>query len=266
MHNQSLLHQLRSRLAHQLDPVLYSGRGMSPLNIAIAVVILAGILLAIIQTEPNISKGHEHWFRYTELALGSLFLLEYLARLWTCIENDSIKSRWQHFFSFFALADLLAIIVAFSLYLGNGGVILRLVLLIRVLRLARLGRFSTALECIAEAIRSRTYELLVSGIFGLIILLFAATCLYLVEGDIQPEAFGSIPRATWWAVATLTTVGYGDVYPITVLGRVLAGITAVTGICMIAVPTGILASAFSDAIKEAKEKHRRLPKVLDKEL
>ncbi len=144
--------------------------------------------------------------------------------------------------------------------------ILRLVLLIRVVRLARLGRFSTALECIAEAVRSRTYELLVSAIFGVIILLFAATCLYLVEGDIQPEAFGSIPRATWWAVATLTTVGYGDVYPITVLGRILAGITAVTGICMIAVPTGILASAFSDAIKEAKEKHRRLPKMLDKDL
>ncbi|EGM76362.1 Ion channel [Rheinheimera sp. A13L] len=261
-----LLHPLRSRLAHQLDPVLYSGRGMSPLNIAIALVIILGILLAVIQTEPNIRQGHEHWFRYTELALGSLFLLEYLARLWTCIENDSIKSRWQHFFSFFAMADLLAIVVAFSLYMGNGGVILRLVLLIRVIRLARLGRFSTALECIAVAIRSRTYELLVSGIFGVIVLLFAATCLYLVEGDIQPEAFGSIPRATWWAVATLTTVGYGDVYPITLLGRILAGITAVTGICMIAVPTGILASAFSDAIKEAKEKHRRLPKVLDREI
>lgn len=266
MHDHSLLHKLRSRLAHQLDPVLYPGSGMSPLNIAIALVILTGILLAIIQTEHSISQGIEHWFRYTELLLGSLFLLEYLARLWTCIENDSVKSRWQHVFSFFALADLLAILVAFSLYFGNGGVILRLVLLIRVVRLARLGRFSTALDCIAQAIRSRTYELLVSGIFGVIILLFAATCLYLVEGHIQPEAFGSIPRATWWAIATLTTVGYGDVYPITVLGRILAGITAVTGICMIAVPTGILASAFSDAIKEAKEKHRRLPKVLDHEI
>jgi voltage-gated potassium channel len=266
MPENSFLHHLRYRLAHQLDPVLYSGRGMSPLNIAIALVIILGILLAIVQTEPNIRQGHEHWFRYTELALGSLFLLEYLARLWTCVENDSVRTRWQHFFSFFAMADLLAILVAFSLYLGNGGVILRLVLLIRVVRLARLGRFSIALECITVAIRSRTYELLVSAIFGLVILLFAATCLYLVEGDTQPEAFGSIPRATWWAVATLTTVGYGDVYPITLLGRILAGITAVTGICMIAVPTGILASAFSDAIKEAKEKHRRLPKMLDREI
>ena len=112
MQDQSLLHKLRSRLAHQLDPVLYSGNGMSPLNIAIAVVILAGILLAIIQTEPSLRQGNEQWFRATELALGSLFLLEYLARLWTCVENDSVKSRWQHFFSFFALADLLAIFVA----------------------------------------------------------------------------------------------------------------------------------------------------------
>ncbi len=106
MQDQSLLHKLRSRLAHQLDPVLYSGNGMSPLNIAIAIVILAGIFLAIIQTEPSIRQGHEQWFRVTELALGSLFLLEYLARLWTCVENDSVKNRWQHFFSFFCSGRL----------------------------------------------------------------------------------------------------------------------------------------------------------------
>lgn len=96
-------------------------------------------------------------------------------------------------------------------------------------------------------------------------LLASSTLLYLVEGPHQPEAFGSILRSAWWAIATLTTVGYGDVYPITSLGRFCAGLTAITGVCIIAVPTGILASAFSDAIRVEKERHRKLPKILERE-
>ncbi|WP_337840761.1 ion transporter [Rheinheimera sp.] len=254
---------LRHRLAQQLDPQLYPHQGLSLLNLLIAWVILFGIVLAILQTEPSIRQGHERWFRLTELALASIFLLEYLARTWTCVENDAYTQRWRYLLSFFALADLLAIIVAFSVYFGHGGVLLRLLLLIRILRLARLGRFSTALDCIAQAIRSRAYELLISAIFALLSLLISSTLLYLVEGQLQPEAFGSIPRAAWWAVATLTTVGYGDVYPVTVLGRVLAGFTAIAGICIIAIPTGILASAFSDALQEAKQRQHSLPKRTD---
>lgn len=94
-------------------------------------------------------------------------------------------------------------------------------------------------------------------------LLASSTLLYLVEGPHQPEAFGSILRSAWWAIATLTTVG--DVYPVTSLGRFCAGLTAITGVCIIAVPTGILASAFSDAISVAKERHRKLPKILERE-
>jgi len=253
-------YSFRHRLAKQLDPQLYPELGLSILNLLIAWVIFSGVIIAILQTEPLIRQGHESQFRWSELALGSLFLFEYLARVWTSIENERYPNRWHYVLSFFALADLLAIVVAFSVYLGNGGVLLRLLLLIRILRLARLGRFSTALDCIAAAIQSRTYELLISAIFAGLILLTSSTLLFLVEGELQPEAFGSIPRAAWWAVATLTTVGYGDVYPITVLGRILAGLTAIAGICIIAIPTGILASAFSDALNEAKIKQNKLHK------
>ena len=86
------------------------------------------------------------------------------------------------------------------------------------------------------------------------LLILSATVLYLVEGEDQREAFGSIPRAMWWAVATLTTVGYGDVYPVTVLGKVFASVTAIAGIALIAMPTGILAAAFSDAMQGQKVK------------
>ncbi|GAA0547864.1 hypothetical protein GCM10009098_14330 [Rheinheimera aquimaris] len=256
---------LRHRLACQLDPSLNRQDGLTPLNALITLVIIIGIVMAVLQTEPKLYRGNELWFRFSELLFGSLFLLEYLARVWTCIENDGIKHRWQYVFSFVALADLAAVLVAFSVYLGNGGILLRLLLLIRIIRLARLGRFSIALDCILEAVRSRGYELLISAIFAGILLLVSSTLLYLVEGPHQPEAFGSILRSAWWAIATLTTVGYGDVYPITSLGRFCAGLTAITGVCIIAVPTGILASAFSDAISVAKERHRKLPKILERE-
>ncbi|MDP5136626.1 potassium channel family protein [Rheinheimera baltica] len=258
-------HAMRHKLAIQLDPELSRQDGLTLLNMFIALVIVVGIVLAVLQTEPMVVTGNEHWFRYSELIFGSIFLLEYLARVWTSVENEKVKSRWHYIFSFVAIADLLAVTVAFSVYLGNGGILLRLLLLIRVLRLARLGRFSMAMDCIIEAVRSRGYELLVSAIFAAALLLMSSTLLYLVEGPHQPEAFGSILRSAWWAVATLTTVGYGDVYPVTALGRVLAGFTAITGVCIIAMPTGILASAFSDAIQVAKERHRKLPKILERD-
>ena len=82
------------------------------------------------------------------------------------------------------------------------------------------------------------------------VLVFGATALHLIEGDLQPDKFGSIPRAMWWSVITLTTIGYGDVYPITVLGKIFAALVAVAGIGLIAMPTGILASAFSEAVRD----------------
>lgn len=263
--SQSARRSLRARLAAQLDPELSQHDGLTPVNSIISAVIILGIIMAVLQTEHTVIDGHERWFRMSELLFGSVFLLEYLCRVWTSIENDNIRSRWQYVFSFVAMADLLAVTVAFSVYMGNGGILLRLLLLIRILRLARLGRFSMAIDCIITAVRSRGYELLVSAIIALGLLLFCSTLMYLVEGKHQPEAFGSILRSAWWAIATLTTVGYGDVYPVTALGRILAGVTAITGVCIIAMPTGILASAFSDAIQVAKERHRTLPKILERD-
>ena len=100
---------------------------------------------------------------------------------------------------------------------------------------------------------SRRDELILSLVAGLSLIVVAATALYLAEGGVQPEKFGSIPRALWWSVATMTTIGYGDVYPITPLGKVLASVTAILSIGLIAMPTGILAAAFSDGM----DRHRR---------
>ena len=156
-------------------------------------------------------------------------------------------SRGKWLFSLPTLIDLLALGPA----LFSAGVMpsygLRLLRLLRILRIARLGRFSRAWGVLAHAIASRRDELIVTLLAALFVMLISATALYLVEGPVQPRKFGSIPRAMWWSLVTLTTIGYGDVTPVTPLGKILAGLTAFLGIGLIAAPTGIIASALSQA-------------------
>ena len=127
--------------------------------------------------------------------------------------------------------------------------VLRIFRLMRILRLIKLGRMSLAMNYLIEAITARRVELLLSFFVGLFFLILSASALYVVEGEVQPDKFGSIPRTLWWAAVTLTTIGYGDVYPVTPLGKVFAGLVAFAGIGLIALPTGILAAAFSEAVQ-----------------
>jgi voltage-gated potassium channel len=133
--------------------------------------------------------------------------------------------------------------------------LVRLFRLLRVLRLSRSRRFREAVFRFGYALRAKRSELEVALVFTGTVILVSATGLYLSESHVQPEHFGSIPRALWWAVCTVTTVGYGDVVPVTVLGRLLGGLTALAGIGSIAIPTGILVVGFSEAA-EALDKRR----------
>ncbi len=112
---------------------------------------------------------------------------------------------------------------------------------------------SRAFDNVAAALYARRFELWVAVIIALLMMLFSATLLYFAEAEAQPQAFGSIPRALWWAIVTLTTIGYGDVYPVTLLGKFCAALIAISGIGIIAMPTGIFASAFSDAMQRKED-------------
>jgi len=182
-----------------------------------------------------------------------IFAIEYIARVWVCVENPRYQSRLRYILTPAAILDLLTVLLILFTTLGTEGFILRLARLLRVLRIAKLGRYSIAMQNIGQAIYSRRFELFISFGIGVFALIISSSLLYIIEGSIQPENFGSIPRAMWWSVATLTTVGYGDVYPITPLGKFFGAVTAVIGIGLIAMPTGILAASFSDAIQRIKD-------------
>lgn len=247
---------VRQRVFLHLEPRAWPRKGLSAANKIVCSLIVASSMIAILETEAAIVSGYEGLFWALEAMFYAVFAVEYALRVWASSEDErygpGLTGRLRYMASPAALLDLAALLPVLTMFGGSDAFLLRLFRLLRILRLARLGRFSDAMAQIGGAVRARRYELALSLGIAVLLLVVSSTLLYLVEADVQPDAFGSIPRAMWWSVATLTTVGYGDVFPVTAVGRLLAAATAVTGIGLIAMPAGILAAAFSDAIQQRR--------------
>ena len=255
---------LRRKVAEALDPGLRRGDGLSTVNSIFAVLVLGSTALVVAETEPSLFLRHERFFLIGEQAFALIFSIEYIFRAWSAQENPRFGPGWKgilkYVVSLGSLIDLLAIIPTVLLIGGQATLSLRLFRVLRMLRVARLGRLSNAWRHMAEALASRREELFLAFCAGLMLMLISSTLLYMVEGPAQPEQFGSIPRAMWWSVVTLTTIGYGDSIPITPLGKVLAAFTALCGIGLIAMPTGIVAAALSDGVQR-----RRIAEEMERE-
>lgn len=248
---------LRRRVFESLEPHVHGEPGLSAANKFLVVCIVLASALAILDTEPTVSGGYGREFRIAELAFGIIFSVEYVLRLWIAPENPTWAKyrfpRLRYAVSVQAIIDLLAIVPTFFAFGGGGSVLLRFFRVLRILRLAKLGRMSTAWHDLATALSERRHELFLTISIAGFVLLVASTLMYWAEADAQPDKFGSIPRAMWWCIVTLTTVGYGDTYPVTLLGKLLSGLVALAGIGLIAMPTGILAAAFSDVVQRRRE-------------
>ncbi|MGB2816449.1 MAG: potassium channel family protein [Burkholderiaceae bacterium] len=270
--NASTQNDLRRRLYRALEPSEHHGPGLSRLNLFIVGAIVLSVMFAIVESEHDLYEQSPGLFHWIEFGFSIVFLIEYVARLWVAPEDPryrgGFRGRLRYALTPAALLDLLAVTPLLLHAVGGEAYVVRMLRVVRVLRLAKLGRFTVATRALSEAIHARRYELLISFGVAFFILLVTSTLMYIVEGHVQPETFGSIPRSMWWAVATLTTVGYGDAVPVTALGRVLGGVTAATGIGLIAMPTGILAAAMSDAIhtrRHAEHKEALAAGRVDKE-
>ena len=248
---------VRRRVYQELEPHARSEAGLSAANKFLVVCIILASALAILDTEPMVAGGREALFRIAELIFGAIFTVEYLLRLWIAPDNPQWAKyrypRLRYAVSVQAIIDILAIVPTFFAFGGGGSVLLRFFRVLRIMRLAKLGRMSSAWQDLATALSERRHELLLTISIAGFVLLVASTLMYWAEADAQPDKFGSIPRAMWWCIVTLTTVGYGDVFPMTVLGKALAGLVALAGIGLIAMPTGILAAAFSDVVQRRRE-------------
>lgn len=248
---------LRRHVYHQLFARADRSEKLTVFNRFMIVVILAAVAVTIVATEPKIFRPHRELFIALEMTFGLIFGVEYVGRIWSVAEEAGDEPAWKARLRFMvtplALIDLVVVVAALMPFFFSDVALLRIVRLIRLAALAKFGRFSAALRELVRALAERRYELLVTMALAACLLLFGASSLYWAERHVQPDAFGSIPRALWWAIITLTTVGYGDASPITPLGKFLASIVALSGIGLVAMPTGIMASAFSDAMQRQRD-------------
>lgn len=224
------------------------------LSLIIYSVIVASVILAILSTEESIYGRGRIFFDYAEYFFISVFSIEYIARIWSAPESG--VSRLRYAIRPLNIFDLILVIMAILPFVSMDILALRILRIVRVLRALRLARFSQSLSLMERAISSRLSHLSVAFVMTLFAIIVFSTIIYWIEGGIQPEHFGSILRSMWWVVVTMTTVGYGDIVPLSSAGRIFGGFVAMSGIILIAIPTGILAASFSDElekIREAKE-------------
>ena len=220
---------------------------------AMAALIVLNVIAFSIETVPDIHDRYEHFFRAFDVISILIFTAEYLARLWVCTEHPPFqglspwRARWKFARNPFMVVDLLAIAPFYFAFLFF--VDLRVLRILRLLRFFKLARFSPAFNTMLRVlIRER------SALLGVLIVLvgmviIAASLLYLAEGHHENSKFATVPQAMWWAIVTLTTVGYGDVTPETPLGKMLAGIVMICGLGFFALPIGIIASGFMEEFR-----------------
>jgi voltage-gated potassium channel len=222
------------------------------LNIGLAALILGNIAAVILETVEDLRTQHAFAFAAFEAVSVAIFATEYLLRLWSCTADPRFAGplgRLRFVLSPMALVDLVAILPSL---IPGGSLDLRFARSVRLLRLARslkFARYSESLRTLGRVVRAKRSELGVTAFLGAVLLVCASCGIYFVEHDAQPKAFSSIPGAMWWSVVTLTTVGYGDVFPVTPPGKALASVIAILGIGLFALPTGILASGFNEELQ-----------------
>jgi voltage-gated potassium channel len=249
--------ELRKQVYRQLEPTAWRRKGLSPVNHFLVYLIIIAVIEAVLDTEPVVSSGRELLLNNIEFGLGLIFLVEYIGRAWVAVENPRFAKyrypRLRYLVTPMAIIDLLAILPALFAFGGASSLVLRFFRVLRMLRLAKLGRTSKAFKLLREAFVQKRHEFaLILGML-LVTILVAGSLLYFAEGDAQPDKFGSIPRAMWWAIVTLTTVGYGDSFPITPFGKFLAGGIAIMGVMLIALPTGLFAASFTEAMEKERD-------------
>jgi len=244
----------KSRLAHIVFE--HDDKASKNFDLGVLVLILASLVVVILDSEPSLNKKYHKEFLILEWIFTILFTIEYVLRLW--LSNKKLG----YIFSFYGVVDLLAIIPSYlSLFLINTQflVVIRGLRLLRVVRILKLGRYMREAETLKKALRnSRTKIQLFVGTV-LTIVLIAGTVMFIVEG---PESgFTSIGISMYWAIVTLTTVGYGDITPITPFGKLLSAVIMLLGYAIIAVPTGIVSSELTSISRDTSKKTKKYCKT-----
>ena len=248
------LHQI---LEHK-DPSDRTGRWINTLLMTIIVV---SVIVAMLDTVPAIRAEYAEALNAMEWFIVIVFCLEYCTRLWSCVEERKythpLWGRLRYMLIPLMLVDLLSILPAFLTFLSGDLVVLRSIRLLRMMRILKLGRYSKGFGLVADVLHDKREELLAALSILLFLLFLSSNLMFVVEREAQPEAFGSILDALWWGVSTITSVGYGDIMPVTPAGKLIGGIVQMLGVGLFAIPAGVFAAGFTEEVSRKKEQSRR---------
>ena len=243
---------LRHRVYEILEGVRVDDPVADALDTFLVVLILANVAAFAAETVPALHHDYGFWFNAFEVFSVGVFTIEYVARIWTAVEVPFLRrqSGWRARLSWarrpYLIIDLLAILPFYLHHMM--GLDLRFVRVLRLLRFLKLSRYSPAMHTLVRVLYNERRALSGAGLLLFAAVTFAATGIYFLENQAQPDRFGSVPESAWWAIATLTTVGYGDVVPITPLGKLFGAFVMVTGLCILALPVAIISTGFSQEV------------------
>ena len=229
------------------------------LNWFLVGLIFLNVVAVVLETVEAVHVPYERAFELFEGVSVAVFTLEYALRIWSCTEDPRyahpITGRLRFALRPLVLIDLLAILPFFLPMMGLDTRMIRAVRLVRIFRLFKATRYSRSLDTVYRVMRAKRDELLVTLVFVLIVLVLVSSLMFAVENEANPEQFPNIPAAMWWGMMTLTTVGYGDVYPVTALGKLCGMAISLLGVGVFALPAAILGSGFVDEL----QKHKKPP-------
>jgi len=256
---------LRQSTFRLLETAASGDRSSRLVDLGLVVLICISVAAVVLESIKRIEIRWAATFYWLEVATVCIFTLEYLLRAWCSVERTDKRSaglkpmalRIRYMLSFHAVIDLFAILPFYLMLFGLFGVDMRFLRAIRLLRVLKLTRYSAAIDMLLACIIENGKSLAASFLILLIVMLMAAAGMYYFERELQPVAFNSIPAAMWWAFVTLTTVGYGDVVPVTLGGKVFGALITVIGIGMVALPTGILASGYAQQLSLRQATYQR---------
>jgi voltage-gated potassium channel len=245
--------RLKKRVQEILDVAAADDIASRFFDVFLVALIAINVAALMLETVRPLYDRAPGLFRTLESFSVAVFTVEYLLRLWSVTEKPRYRhplgGRLRFALTPLALCDLLAVLPFYLPFVGVDLRFARSVRLLRFFRIVKLGRYSVALQTFARVMTRKRAELVTILILLSLLLIFASSLMYYAENAVQPDQFSSIPAAMWWGMVTLTTVGYGDVYPVTGIGRLLGMAIAVLGIGMFALPAGILGAAFVEELQ-----------------
>ena len=241
--------QFQRRLMEILEQATDKDRASKICDVFITTLVLCNILSVILESVSSLQAVYGQYFALFEFWSVMFFTLEYVLRFWaTGAKYADHGQKWQgrreYMFGFYGVIDLLAIL-PFYLQMLFPGADMRALRILRLVRVLKLSHYNSALEDLFNAVKNEARSFIAALYLLTIAIILTSSLMYYAEGDTQPEHFSSIPASMYWAIITLTTVGFGDISPVTWIGQVLATITAFIGVCTVAMLTGIVASSFA---------------------